>query len=176
MLYLHAMLCIAMALASFGQEYAGFGWNKKSTLTTDRQVEFPGIVLEPGVYVVRLRESGEKRSTVEIYNQTETQVLATAVAVPDHRLRPEDNSEFTFHQTKKAGPAPVQSWFYAGDLVGYEFVYPKARAREIAKESGAYVMASNNIKDGAVVAVTANGKEIVIDDEAAIQTARRKPQ
>src|SRR5262249_20897978 len=147
MLYLHAMLYIAMTLASFGQENSGFGWNKKSTLSTDQQVEFPGIVLEPGVYIVKLREGGEKRSTVEIYNETETQVLATIAAVPDHRLRPEDNSEFTYHEIKNGGPRPVQSWFYTGDLVGYEFVYPKARAREIAKESGAYVMASNSIKD-----------------------------
>jgi len=175
MLYLHAMLYIAMALASFGQD-SGFGWNKKSTLSTDQQVEFPGLVLEPGVYVVVLREGGDKRSTVEIYNQTETQVLATIVAVPDHRLRPDDSSEFTFHEIKSSGPRPVQSWFYTGDLVGYEFVYPKTRAKEIAKESGAYVMASNNVKDGVVVAVTANGKEIVVDDESAIQTARRKPQ
>src|SRR5262249_20786039 len=130
----------------------------------------------PGVYIVKLREGGEKRSTVEIYNEAETQVLATIVAVPDHRLRPDDNSEFTYHEIKNSGPAPIQSWFYDGDLVGYEFVYSKARAKEIAKESGAYVMASNNSKDGVVVAVTANGKEIVIDDQTAIQTARRKPQ
>jgi hypothetical protein len=37
-------------------------------------------------------------------------------------------------------------------------------------------MASNGIKDSVIVAVTANGKEIVIDDDQGTQTARRKAQ
>jgi hypothetical protein len=137
-------------------------------------VEFPGLVLEPGVYVVSLRESGAKRSVVQILSEDETQVLASLVAVPDHRMRPEDSSEFTFHQVKD-GPAPVQTWFYPGDLVGLEFVYSKARAKEIAKDSDDHVMASNGSKDGAIVAVTPNGKEIVIDGQVS-QAARQKRQ
>src|SRR5262249_142474 len=162
---LTAMLYIAMAFAPFFQQNPNFEWNKKSTLSTEDQVEFPGLVLEPGTYVVRLREAGEKRSLVEILNKDETQVLATVTAVPDHRMRPEDNSDFTFHEIKHDGPRAVQSWCYTGDLIGLEFVSPKARAKEIAKDSDGHVMASNGIKDSVIVAVTANGKEIVIDDD-----------
>ena len=171
----NAMVYVAMVFSFVFQEPYAPEWNKKSTLAVERQVEFPGIVLEPGVYTVRLQEKGEKRSRVQILNQTETQILATVVAVPDHRVRPND-SEFTFHEVKAAGPAPIQSWFYSGDFVGLEFVYPKPRAKDIAKESDSRVMASNGDKDSVVVAVTANGKEVVIDDPAPMQTARRKPQ
>ena len=171
----NAMLYIALAVASIYQQSSTLEWNKKSTLSTDHQVEFPGIVVEPGTYVVRLRDGGERRSVVEILNQDETQVLATVVAVPDHRVRPEENSEFTFHQVKPGGPVPVQTWFYTGDLVGLEFVYPKVRAKEIAKETGEYVVASDGNKNATIVAVTPSGKEIVIDGEAT-QTARQKPQ
>jgi len=175
MLYLHAMLYIAMAFASFGQEYAGFGWNKKSTFSTDQQVEFPGIVLDPGTYVVRLRQSGEKRSVVEILSQNETQVLASVIAVPDHRARPEGSEEFTFHQLKHGGMRAVQTWYFPGDLVGLEFVYPKARAKDLARASEGHVMAFNGEKDGVIFAITPNGKEIVIDSPIT-QTARQKPQ
>jgi hypothetical protein len=173
--FINAMFYVAMAFSSLLQVPSGFEWNKKSTLSADHQVEFPGIVLEPGVYIVRLRESSEKRSSVQILNQDETQLLATVLAVPDHRVRPEDDNEFTFHAMKTAGPAPVQSWFFTGDLVGLEFVYPKPRAKEIAKESDGHVMASNSSKDAVILAITPNGKEIVIDDPLT-QTARRKPQ
>ena len=173
--FINAIFYAAMIFTSLFQQDSPYEWNKKSTLSTDHQVEFPGIVLEPGVYIVKLRESGEKRSSVQILNQDETQVLASLRAVPDHRMRPEDNSEFTFHEIKSNGPKPVQSWFFSGDLVGLEFVYPKPRAKEIAKESNDHVLASNNSKDDAVLAVTPNGKEIVIDD-GSVQTARRKPQ
>ena len=75
--FINAMLFIAMAANALFQESYSTEWNKKSTFTTDKQVEFPGIVLEPGTYVIRVKESGEKRSIVEILNQNEKQILAT---------------------------------------------------------------------------------------------------
>jgi len=57
-----------------------------------------------------------------------------------------------------------------------EFVYPKARAKEIAKAADTHVMASNSInKDDVIVAITPNGKEVVIDEPRPAQTARKKP-
>jgi len=57
-----------------------------------------------------------------------------------------------------------------------QFVYPKPRAREIAKAADEHVMASNSIRnDDVIVAVTPNGKEVVIDDPRPTQTARQKP-
>ena len=172
---INVMVFAVLAATSLFQEPAAYQWNKKSTLNAEAPVEFPGIILEPGVYVIRLKDGGERRSSVQITNQDETQVLATLVAIPDHRVRPDDNSEFIYHEIKGNGPAPVRSWFYTGDLVGLEFVYPEARAKEIAKTTNDHVMASND-KGGAIFAVTPNGKEIVIDEDPAVQTARRKPQ
>lgn len=173
--FLAAMLYVAMAVTPLSQDSLGYEWNKKSTLRTDRPVEFPGIVLPPGEYVVKLKDSGERRSLIEILNQDETRVLASVVGVPDHRQRPDGDSEFVFHEIKTPGPAPIQTWFYSGDLVGLEFVYPKARAKEIARQADVHVMAFNAAKGGVIVAVTPNGREIVIDDpNPAI--ARRKPQ
>lgn len=176
MYVINAMLSVAMAVIFLFQDPSSYLWNKKSTLTVEQQVEFPGIVLDPGVYVVRLKESGEKRSEVQILNQSESQVLATVFAVPDLRVRPEDNNEFLFHEVKSKGPRPVRSWYFSGDLVGLEFVYPEARAKEIAKDSEDHVMASNDSKSGPILAVTPNGKAIVIDEGPAAEVARRKPQ
>ena len=173
---INAILSVVVAVTFLSQDPYSYEWNKKSTLKAEHQVEFPGIVLDPGVYVVRLKESSERRSEVQILNQSESQVLATVFAVPDLRVRPDDNSEFLFHEVKSKGPRPVRSWFFSGDLVGLEFVYPEARAKEIAKDSEDHVMASNDSKSGPIVAVTPNGKEIVIDDGPAAQIARRKPQ
>src|SRR5207253_8289103 len=103
-MHLKAMLAVAMTFASLFQQYSSLEWNKKSTFSTERQVEFPGVVLEPGVYIIRLRESGEHRSSVEVLNRDETQILASLVAVPDHRQRPDDSSEFTFHEVKRKAP------------------------------------------------------------------------
>jgi hypothetical protein len=172
--FINVMMYIAMVLTPLFQQSPESEWSKKSIFSTDHQVEFPGIVLEAGVYTVKLRESDEKRSSVQILNQDETQVLASLLAVPDHRMRPDDDREFTFHRVKSDGPEPVQSWFYSGDLMGLEFVYPKTRAKEIAKESKEHVAASNSGRDAVILAITPNGKEIIIAGPTA-QTARRKP-
>jgi hypothetical protein len=176
MLLINAMLLIAMTFGGLFQEPSSTEWNKKSTFTAEKQVEFPGIVLEPGNYVLRLKEGGEKRSVVEIRNQNESQILATVLAVPDLQQRQDDTAELVYFKTADGHPQPVQSWFYPGDLTGLEFVYPKARAREIAKASDEHVMASNSSRnDDVIVAVTPSGKEVVIDDPRPIQTARQKP-
>jgi hypothetical protein len=177
MLFINVMWFVVLALTSPLQEGYSTEWNKKSTLSTDRQVEFPGIVLEPGTYVIRLKEGAEKRSIVEIRNQDERQILATVLAIPDHRQRPDDNSEFVYFNSAPGEPQPVRTWFFSGDLIGLEFVYPKARAKEIAKASDDHVMASNsNGKDDVIVAMTVNGKEVIIDDPHPTQTARQKPR
>jgi hypothetical protein len=38
----------------------------------------------------------------------------------------------------------VKVWFYPGDRVGNEFVYPKSQAMRIAKASGESVLARND--------------------------------
>ena len=171
-----AILFIAMAIGSSVQEPYASEWNKKSTLHSDRPLEFPGIVLEPGTYVIRLKESTETRAVVEICNQNETQVLGIVLAVRDLEERPDDNSEFIFFDAPQDKPEPVKTWFYSGDVIGWEFVYPRSRAKEIAEVTDMHVMASNPTgKDDVIVAVTPNGKEVVIDDPGPAQTAREKP-
>jgi hypothetical protein len=178
MRFISAILFIAMALGSAVQEQPYSNeWNKKSTLRSDRPLEFPGIVLEPGTYIIRLKESTETRAVVEICNQDESQVLGTVRATADHEARPDDNSEFVFFSGPPDKPEPVRTWFYSGDQIGWEFVYPKARAIEIAKKADTHVMASNSMnKDDVIVAVTPNGKEVVIYDPRLTQTAREKPR
>src|SRR5438093_4003032 len=109
MLFFNVMLFAALALHSPFQESYSTEWNKKSTLTTDKQVEFPGIILEAGTYVIRLKEGSERRSIVEIRNQNEMQILATVLAIPDHRQRPDDNSEFVYFNAAPGQPPPLQT-------------------------------------------------------------------
>jgi hypothetical protein len=173
--FISAILFVAMTVSSSVQEPYSNEWNKKSTLTSDRRIELPGVVLEPGTYVIRLKQATENRSLVEICNQDESQVLGTVLAVPDLAQRPDDNSEFTFFNVPQTRPEPVHTWFYSGDPIGLEFVYPRTRAREIARTADAHVMASNSINgNDVIVAVTPNGTEVVIDNP--IKTAREKPK
>ncbi len=57
------------------------------------------------------------------------------MAIPDYRPNPSDKPIITFSETKARGPVAIKEWFYPGDQYGQEFVYPKNRAVELAKES-----------------------------------------
>src|SRR6185436_11129682 len=159
-------------------------WFKKSVITLTDISEVPGMVVEPGTYVLKADEqSSFSRTTIELLNQDETQTLATFVAVADHRQRPNYDTLFTYFPGVTNGPKPIQTWFYPGDMNGYEFVYPKTRAKEIAQVTEDHVMASES-KEAAIVALTPTGIEVPVFDSVARSTkkinsqevTREKPQ
>src|SRR5262249_47995164 len=122
------------------------------------------MVLEPGTYVLKADDTlNNSRTTVKLMNKDESQVLATFIGVPDNRLRQDPDAVLTFFGGINAGPRPVQSWFYPGEMNGLELVYPKPRAKEIAKHTDDHVMASES-KEAAIVAVTSSGTEVPVYD------------
>jgi len=162
--------CITLAVFvltgahSFSSNASTEQWFKKSAFTITESSELPGIVLEAGTYVLKAEEgSSSPRTVVQLFNQDETQLLATFMAVPDHRQRPDYNTVVAFFPSITDGSHPIQSWFHPGEMNGYEFVYPMHRAKEIAKDVDDHVMASAT-KEGSIVAVTRSGTEVPIYD------------
>jgi hypothetical protein len=102
-------------------------WNKKTYITTSQAIEVPGAVLPPGKYVFKLLDSPQNRHIVQVLNSRESKVLSTSIAIPRQRLESEDHTVLTFYEVRAGQPEPVRTWFYPGDLIGQEFVYPKER-------------------------------------------------
>ncbi|HTM50711.1 MAG TPA: hypothetical protein VL285_18580 [Bryobacteraceae bacterium] len=110
-------------------------WNKKTVVTFSAPVEIPGKVLPAGTYVFKLADSQSDRHIVQIYNKDEDHLYATILAVPDYRLEPTGKTVITFEERASASPEALKAWFYPGDNFGHEFVYPKAKAMELAKRT-----------------------------------------
>jgi hypothetical protein len=108
------------------------GWDKKTILTVNQPVLVPGATLQPGKYVVKLVDSQSNRHIVRIMNQSEDQVITTVLAIPNWRLKPTGDTQFTFWETPAGNPPAVRAWFYPGDNFGQEFAYPKGLAARIA--------------------------------------------
>lgn len=133
----------ALCLMSAGAAFAQQGWDKRTMVTFDLPVEIPGIsaqVLPAGTYVFRLADSAGNRHIVQIYNKDETHLYANILAIPNYRLRPTDKTVMTFSERKAGEPQAIRAWFYPGDNSGQEFVYPKKRAVELAKEANLPVL------------------------------------
>ena len=68
-------------------------------------------------------------------SSTRTRITSTASssAIPDYRLKPSDKPIITFEERAAGSPEAVKAWFYPGENYGHDFVYPKAKAVELAK-------------------------------------------
>ena len=122
-------LCLVMlaVLVARADEY-----NKKTVVTFSGPVEIPGKVLPAGTYVFKLFDSASDRHIVQIWNKDESQLIATVLAIPDYRLDPPNDPIITFEERAQGSPPAIRAWFYPGDNYGFEFVYPKTRATELA--------------------------------------------
>jgi LPXTG-motif cell wall-anchored protein len=107
-------------------------WNKKTVVTFNQPVEIPGIVLPAGTYVFKLADTMADRNVVQVFNKNENRLYGTFLAIPDYRMKTPDKAIITFEERAAGSPEAVKAWFYPGDNYGDEFVYPKARAVELA--------------------------------------------
>jgi hypothetical protein len=107
-------------------------WNKKTVITINNSMQIPGAVLHPGKYVFKLADSPSNRHIVQVFNEDESNIIATVLAIPNHRLKPTGDSEFGFWEAPANNPQPLRSWFYPGDNFGQEFAYQKREAVLIA--------------------------------------------
>ncbi|HET9791458.1 MAG TPA: hypothetical protein VFR08_09175 [Candidatus Angelobacter sp.] len=109
-------------------------WNKKTKVTFSQPVEIPGgKILAAGTYVFKLVDSQSTRNIVRIFNEDETSVITTIIAIPNYRLHPTTETVLSFKERAAGTPQAMRAWFYPGDTFGQEFVYPKARAMELSK-------------------------------------------
>ncbi len=132
-------VCVALIAAAFSPQVKADDWNRKTVITFSQPVETPGIhmkgwaVLPAGTYVFKVLDSSSDRHIVQIFNQDETVVYATILAIPNYRIRATDKTVLTFRETPPGEPQVLRAWFYPGHNFGDEFVYPKAKAIELAK-------------------------------------------
>jgi hypothetical protein len=91
------------------------------------------MVLPPGSYVFKLFDSQVDRSIVQVFNEDQTHLFATILAVPDTHLRPTDKTVIMFEEREAGAPQAIRAWFYPDEKYGADFVYPQPRAATLAQ-------------------------------------------
>jgi hypothetical protein len=143
-----AAFCLTLMGVVFSSGAKADDWNNKTTMTFSAPVEIPGVhlkgwgVLPAGTYVFKLLDSSSDRHIVQIFNADETLCYATILAIPDYRYTATDKTVVTFRERPAGEPEALRAWFYPGKNWGDEFVYPKARAVVLAKETNTPILFS----------------------------------
>lgn len=167
------VLCLGLAgFAALPQAQAS-NWNKRTVLTVNETIQVPGAVLEPGKYVMKLHDSLANRNIVQIFNADENKVLTTILAIPHYRMQPTSETELRFWEAAEGQPPALRTWFYPGDLHGQEFIYPKGKAVQIARQTHSSVPAISaeepteaELEQAAVETVDEAGEAHTLDFEA----------
>jgi hypothetical protein len=138
--------CVALMGAALAPSAKASEWNKKTVVTFSGPVEIPGVhltgwsVLPAGTYVFKILNSKADRHIVQIFSKDETTIYATILAIPNYRLKATSKTVITFSERPAGEPEALRAWFYPGRHWGEEFVYPKARAMELAKTTNTPVL------------------------------------
>ena len=121
-------------------------WNKLTRLTVHETIQVPGATLPPGKYVMRLMDSPANRHIVQFFNEDQSRLITTVLAIPNQRMLDEitGDTQLSFYETPAGEPPALRAWFYPGDSFGQQFVYSRDEARTIAKRSNQGVWTADN--------------------------------
>jgi hypothetical protein len=179
-----ALLVLAFALPSMAALD-----NQRTKVTFSQPVEVPGMALPAGDYIFEVVDSSMTNSIVQIRRADGEEPLTTVLAIPNKRLTVSEDTEFRFYETAPDTPPAVRVWFYPSLAYGHELVYPEARARQLAQESGRAVASSSDstynakpagqedwtaLRETHIFAVTPSGEET--DTETAASENQKQDQ
>jgi hypothetical protein len=130
---------MAILGAAFSPSLKADDYDHMTTITFSAPVEIPPVhitgmrILPAGTYVFKLMNSSSNRHIVQIFNKDQSKIYATIEAIANYRLTPTGKTVITFNEGIRGKPEALRAWFFPGANWGEEFVYPKAKAVELAK-------------------------------------------
>ena len=153
--------------------------NQDTFFTFSQSVELPGgKTLPAGKYFFQLADSPSNRHIVKVMSEDRKELHATLLAIPYYtNERPSDEPQVRFMETSVQGIAGAPSsnaikiWFYPGNSVGHEFIYPRSQAMRIASRTGQPVLTTKTeeeisaeaVVDGDLTRIDRGGADTAVD-------------
>lgn len=133
---LFSTACVIAVLALLTSDLrAQSNVSHRTFMTFSGTVELPGVSLEPGTYEFRLADN-QLQNVVQVLRKDDSKVIGQWSYVPAERERTTDDTLVMFKETREGSTPAVQYWYYPGEKIGKEFIYPKDQAERIAARTG----------------------------------------
>jgi hypothetical protein len=151
----------------------------RTEFTFNQPVELPGVTLPPGTYIFRFVDGTTGRKVMQVQaKDASSKTYGMFLTINAQRPRPSDDAELRFLETPAGQPAAVKTWWYPGNTIGREFIYPKSQAIRLAKATNTTVLttqAENVTNDQMQTAdlayVSPTGQETALTDEQLVAAA-----
>ena len=141
-----ALACMTAAMVTISVNAGAQGpANQDTFFTFSQAVELPKTTLPAGTYFFQLMDSPSNRHIVKVMSQDRKQLFATLMAIPYYsNERPSEDPQVRFLETPAANGVAatnaIKIWFYPGNSTGHEFIWPRAKAVQLAKATGVSVL------------------------------------
>ena len=127
------LLAIGAALMLSTTTATADEWNQETILTINQPMVVPGATLAPGTYVFKLADGDTGRTVVNIFRESDRELMATAQTILMHRTERTGDIVLKLALAEDGTVPTMKGWFYPGRADGHEFLYPKEQARVIAR-------------------------------------------
>jgi hypothetical protein len=135
-----AFLTLAVLTLSIGGRAEAQPADYRTYFTFSAPVTLPGITLPAGKYIFRLADPDSSRKVINVLSGDGQRSLAMLHTIPNQATRAPKDAEIRFMETSAQVPPPIKTWWYAGKAIGYEFIYPRQQALELAKSTSEPVL------------------------------------
>jgi hypothetical protein len=129
--------------------------SERTFLTFSSAVEMPGVTLQPGTYVFKLADT-PTRNVVQVWDSEEKNMIGHWLFVQAERPQVTGENVIMFKE-QAAGMTPaVQYWYFPGERIGKEFIYPKDQAMQIAQRTGVAVRSEDGVVEAGAASAEAS--------------------
>lgn len=139
--------------------------DKRTIFTFSAPIALPGVTLPAGKYVFRIVDTTTSRKVIQVLSDADKKPVAMMHSITDTRREPAKDATVSFYETPRGTAAAVKSWWYPGERDGYQFIYPRTQAKQIAQTTGKSVLTTKTevakVEESAELAhVDAGGKDV----------------
>ena len=167
-----ASACVLAVLAFTSTPAHAQTFDNRTYFTFDQPITLPGVTLPAGTYLFRNPDITSRR-VVQVLSDDGKRSYAMLLTTPAQRTEASSQPEVRFMETAEGTPAAIKAWWYPGNPIGWEFIYPREQALKLAKAASSPVLttakAANDtteeMKTADLARVSGSGSETAVTVE-----------
>ena len=174
--------CVFAVLAFMSTAAHAQTVDNRTFFTFSQPVTLPGVTLPAGKYLFRIPDTTASRRVVQVLSADGMQSYAMLLSIPAQRTDVPARPEVRFMETAENMPAAIKTWWYPGNTIGREFIYPKSQARRLAQATNTTVLTTQaenvtneQMQTAELAYVSPTGQETALTDEQLVAAAANTP-
>jgi len=162
-----AICGLGLGVALFASSVQAQPEDKRTYFTFSAPVALPGVTLPAGRYIFRIVDTTTTRKVIQVLSDDQKKPYAMMNTITDTRRDPAKDATVSFYETPRGTAAAVKTWWYPGERDGYQFIYPRTQAKQIAKQTTQPILTTKteteDTKSAALTRVDATGKDVDVN-------------